>query len=58
MDTRLELTERIKWLEHELAKAPVWRKATVWWDDRIRELEACERRLLLREKRYSTTEVS
>ena len=58
MDRRQELVQRIRWLVHELSRAPRWKRATQWWDDRIRELEACEGTLkrMKEEQRFTTTE--
>ena len=40
-----DLNDRITWISHEMQKAPVWKRYSVWWSDRQRELEALDRAL-------------
>lgn len=45
-----DLEERNEAILAELEKAPNWKVGTRWWTDRIRELQACLRRLEMARK--------
>ena len=45
-----DLKEYVMAIRAELDKAPGWKVGTKWWNDRIRELQACLRRLEMARK--------